>query len=254
MDRRYRKTIVAGNWKMNMTPSEAKKLAVSLLPLNSVRTTSVVLCVPAIDIPAVSKAVKTSHLSVGAQTCHYAESGAFTGETSVSMLRDCNVKYVIVGHSERRRLFNETDTDVNLKALAVLGAGMHPIVCIGETQEQRDAGVTEEVINLQIKLALKDMTAAQIRRIVIAYEPIWAIGTGNTATPEQAEEVCSFIRSVLRGIYGARVARAVSILYGGSMNEKNAASLLKKPDIDGGLIGGASLSAEKFSAIVEASK
>lgn len=254
MDRRYRKTIVAGNWKMNLTPSEAKKFAASLLPLNSVKYTHIALCVPAIDIPAVTKALKNSHLAVGAQNCHFEEKGAFTGEVSVPMLRDLNVKYVIIGHSERRQYFGETDETVNKKALAALAGGLRPIICVGETQEQRDAGVTEEVIKLQIKLAIKGMTPAQIRRITVAYEPIWAIGTGKTATPEDAEAVCKFIRATLRSFFGARVARSVSILYGGSMNEKNAKALMQQPDIDGGLIGGASLKADAFTAIVEASK
>lgn len=254
MDRRYRKTIIAGNWKMNITPSEAKKLTAALLPLSAVKDTSVVLCVPAIDITTVKRALRQTRIAVGGQNCHFESKGAFTGEISPEMLTDAGAKYVIIGHSERRSMFGDTDEIVRKKIAAAIKAGLRPILCVGETEEQRKQGVTEEFIRGQIKSALYGLSADDFRKIVVAYEPIWAIGTGNTATPEDANEVCKLIRACLRELYGARPSRSISILYGGSMNEKNAASLLAMPHIDGGLIGGASLKPDAFAAIVEASK
>lgn len=253
MNRRYRKTIIAGNWKMNKTATEAKKFAddfKALLP--KTKWCDVVVCVPSVDISAAVRAFKDSRVAVGAQNLFYEDHGAYTGEVSAAMLCDLGVKYVIVGHSERRAMFGETDAIVNKKVHAALNAGLNPIICVGESLDQREMGVTMELIALQVKSALAGVAAENIRRCVIAYEPIWAIGTGKTATPEQAEEVCEHIRAVIRKLYGAKVARAISILYGGSMNEKNAYDLLAQPDIDGGLIGGASLVPEKFVKIIEA--
>ena len=253
MNRRYRKTIIAGNWKMNKTASETRAFAdefKALLPKS--KWCDIVVCVPSVDIPAAVRAFKDSRVAVGAQNVYFEKSGAYTGEISADMLADLGVRYVIVGHSERRALFGETDEIVNKKVHAALNAGLNPIICVGESLAQREMGVTMELIALQVKSALAGVSAEQMRRCVIAYEPIWAIGTGKTATAEQAQEVCEGIRAVIRGIYGARPARAVSILYGGSMNAKNAQELLAQPDIDGGLIGGASLDPKALMEIVHA--
>ena len=253
MNRRYRKTIIAGNWKMNKTPSETKAFAEqfkAILP--KTKWCDIVVCVPAADLSAAVRAFKDSRIAVGAQNVYFEKSGAYTGEISADMLADLGVRYVIVGHSERRALFGETDEIVNKKVHAALSAGLNPIICVGESLNQREMGVTMELIALQVKSALAGVSAEQMRRCVIAYEPIWAIGTGKTATGEQAAEVCTYIRALIRAQYGARVARSVTVQYGGSMNDKNAAELLAQPDVDGGLIGGASLVAEKFTAIVNA--
>ena len=253
MNRRYRKTIIAGNWKMNKTASETKKFAEELKAiLPKAKWCDVVVCVPAVNIPAAMKAFKDVRVSVGAQNVFYEKSGAYTGEVSADMLKDLGVKYVIIGHSERRQYFGETDFTVNKKVLAALEAGLHPIICVGESLEQRETGITDEWIALQVKSALYGVPADKLRRCIIAYEPIWAIGTGKTATAEQAGEVCEAIRTVIRKLYGARVARSVTIQYGGSMNAKNAHELLAQPDVDGGLIGGASLKAPDFVEIVNA--
>ena len=253
MNRRYRKTIIAGNWKMNKTPSEGKALLDELKQtVGKVKWCEVVCCVPFVDIPMALRALKDTRIAVGAQNMHQEASGAYTGEISAAMLKDLGVKYVIIGHSERRQYFGETDELVNKKVLAALEAGLHPIVCVGEKLEQRDMGITHELIAMQVKAALAGVPADKVRKIVIAYEPIWAIGTGRTATAEQAGEICELIRATIRKVYGARTARAVTIQYGGSMNAKNAADLLAQPDVDGGLIGGASLKAPDFTAIVEA--
>ena len=246
-----RKKIVAGNWKMNMTPSQAVALVEELKPLVVSDDVEVVYCVPAIDIVPVVNAVKGTNVAVGAENMYFETKGAYTGEISADMLVDAGCKYVILGHSERRAM-GETNADVNAKVLAALDNGLIPIMCVGESLEQREAGITEEWITMQIKTGLASIGEDKIRKMIIAYEPIWAIGTGKTATPEQAEEVCEHIRAVIRKLYGAKVARAISILYGGSMNEKNAYDLLAQPDIDGGLIGGASLVPEKFVKIIEA--
>ena len=253
MNRRYRKTIIAGNWKMNKTPSETKAFAEefkALLP--KTKWCDVVLCVPFVDVPAAVRAFKDSRVAVGAENLYYEKSGAYTGEVAADMLADLDVRYVIVGHSERRQYFGETDITVNKKVHAALGVGLNPIICVGESLEQREMGVTMELIALQVKSALSGVAPEQVRKCVIAYEPIWAIGTGKTATGEQAAEVCTFIRATIRSLYGARIARGVTIQYGGSMNPKNAAELLSHEDIDGGLIGGASLKPEQLIEIVHA--
>ena len=253
MNLRYRKTIIAGNWKMNKTPAAARQLIEELKPLVSkAKWCDVVLCVPFVDIPNAVKATKGAKIAVGAQNMHFEASGAYTGEISADMLTELGVKYVIIGHSERRQYFAETDETVNRKVHAALKAGLRPIVCVGETLAQRDLGITIEHIRLQVKSALSGVDATNIKRIVIAYEPIWAIGTGRTATADQAEEVCGAIRDCIREMYGARVARSVTIQYGGSMNASNAAELLSKPNVDGGLIGGASLKPADFATIVNA--
>ena len=252
MNRKYRKTVIAGNWKMNKTPSETKEFMAKLKTIMPKgRWCDVALCVPAVCIPAAVRAMRETRVGIGAENCNANASGAYTGEIATNMLVDAGCKYVIIGHSERRAM-GETDADVNAKVLAALEAGLVPIMCCGETLEQREAGITEEWIAMQIKLGLKDVSEEKIRKVIIAYEPIWAIGTGRTATPEQAEEVCESIRAVVRKLYSSKNARAISILYGGSMNEKNAFELLAQPDIDGGLIGGASLVPEKFVQIIEA--
>ncbi len=253
MNRRYRKTIIAGNWKMNKTASETKKFAEELKTiLPRAKWCDVVICVPFVNIPAALKAFKDMRVAIGAQDLHYEPSGAYTGEVSAEMLKDLGVKYVIVGHSERREHFGETDITVNKKVHAALNAGLHPIICVGESLEQREMGVTLELIALQLKSALAGVPAEKVRKCVVAYEPIWAIGTGKTATAQQAAEVCTAIRTIIRGLYGARVARSVTIQYGGSMNPGNAAELLAQPDVDGGLIGGASLKPDQFVDIVNA--
>ena len=255
MNRRYRKTVIAGNWKMNKSPSEGKALIEELKPLIAkVKWCDIVLCVPFVDIPAALKALKDTRISVGAQNMHHEPSGAYTGEVSAAMLRDAGVKYVIIGHSERRQYFGETDELVNKKVLAALEAGLRPIVCVGETLQQREMGITEPLVTMQVKAALSGVSFEKLRHVVVAYEPIWAIGTGRTATAEQANEIGSLIRETIRRIYGARAARSVTIQYGGSMNAANAKELLAQPDVDGGLIGGASLKAADFATIVEAAK
>ena len=253
MNRRYRKTIIAGNWKMNKTASETKKFAEELKALlPKAKWCDIVVCVPTANISTAIKAFKDARVSVGAQNVFYEKSGAYTGEVSADMLKDLGVKYVIIGHSERRQYFGETDFTVNRKVLAALEAGLHPIICVGESESQREMGVTQDWIALQVKTALYGVPAERLRRCVIAYEPIWAIGTGKTATAQQAAEVCTFIRTTVRHLYGARIARSITIQYGGSMKPSNAAELLAQPDIDGGLIGGASLSPEDFIAIINA--
>ena len=251
MNRRYRKTVIAGNWKMNKTPTETKAFMTefkTIMPRG--RWCDVALCVPAVCIPAAVRAMRETRIGIGAENCNANASGAYTGEIAANMLLDAGCKYVILGHSERRAM-GETNADVNAKVLAALDNGLIPIMCVGESLEQREAGITEEWITMQIKTGLASIGEDKIRKMIIAYEPIWAIGTGKTATPEQAEEVCENIRAVIRKLYGAKVARAISILYGGSMNEKNAYDLLAQPDIDGGLIGGAALKADSFVALIE---
>ena len=249
MDKQNRKAIIAGNWKMNKTPSEAKALIEEMKPLVKNADCDVVLCVPYIDIPAAVEAAKGSNIKIGAENIHFKASGAFTGEVSADMLKEAGVEYVIVGHSERRTYFGETDQTVNLRALAALNAGFKTIICVGETLEQRELGVTMDWIRLQIKSDLKDITAEQVASMVIAYEPIWAIGTGKTATTAQAQEVCKSIRDCIAEVYDTDTAEKVRIQYGGSVNAGNAAELFAQPDIDGGLVGGASLKAD-FGKIV----
>ena len=253
MNRKYRRTIIAGNWKMNMLASSVKPFMEELKEnMTKTKTCDVVLCTPAVMIPAMVKAGKELKVAAGGQDVSKYEKGAYTGEISASQLADVGAKYCIVGHSERRQYHGESDKLVNEKAKALLEKGISPIICVGESLEQREMDLTMEYVAYQVKAALSGIDATQLRRCVIAYEPIWAIGTGKTATAQQAQEVCEGIRAVIRKIYGARPARAVSILYGGSMNAKNAFELLAQPDIDGGLIGGASLKPVDFSAIVKA--
>ena len=253
MNRRYRKTIIAGNWKMNKTPAEAKALIEEMKPLLSkTKWCEMVLCVPFTDIQAAVKAAKGSKIAIGAENMHFEKSGAFTGEISADMLKELGVKYVIIGHSERRQYFNETDEACGKKVQVALENGLRPILCVGESLTEREQDVTMEVIRKQIKIALQNVAVEDIKKVVIAYEPIWAIGTGKTATAEQANEVCSAIRDCLREKYGARAARGITIQYGGSMNAKNASELLAQPDVDGGLVGGASLEAKSFVTMIEA--
>ena len=253
MNRRYRKTIIAGNWKMNKTLSETRAYAEALKPLlGRPKWCEVVLCVPYVNIPAAARLFKDCRVASGAENCHYEATGAYTGEVSADMLKELGVKYVVIGHSERRQYYNETDFTVNKKVHAALEAGLRPIVCVGESLEQRELGVTMELITYQVKCALAGVSADKMRHVVFAYEPIWAIGTGKTATADEAGQVCEAIRTIIRKLYGARVARAVTIQYGGSMNAKNAYDLLAQPDVDGGLIGGASLDPEQFVKIVNA--
>ena len=248
-----RKKIIAGNWKMNKTPSEAVELVNLLKDLVKNDDVDVVYCVPAIDIVPVVEATKGTNVAVGAENMYFEESGAYTGEISAAMLVDAGVKYVIIGHSERRDYFKEDDVLLNKKVKKAFEAGITPILCCGESLEQRELGVTMDWIRLQIKSDLAGVTADQVKSMVIAYEPIWAIGTGKTATSDQAQEVCKGIRDLIAEIYDTDTAEAVRIQYGGSMNAGNAAELLAKPDIDGGLIGGASLKTD-FGQVVNAGK
>ena len=248
-----RKKIIAGNWKMNMTPSEAVALCGTLKDLVKNDDVDVVYCVPAIDIIPVVEAVKGSNVHVGAENFYIEDKGAFTGEISAPMLKDAGVKYIIIGHSERRDIFGENDILINKKVKKAFASGLSPILCCGESLELREAGVYADWIKRQIKWDLDGITADQVKNLVIAYEPIWAIGTGETATADQAEEVCKMIRETIAEMYDAPTAEAVRIQYGGSMNAGNAAELLSKEDIDGGLIGGASLKAD-FGKIVNYNK
>jgi triosephosphate isomerase len=247
-----RKYLIAGNWKMNLNSAEGAELAKDVVSMVGPQTdVSVCVCPTFTTLEAVSKVVTDSNVSLGAQNMHYEASGAYTGEISAEMLRHLFCKFVILGHSERREYFGETDAIVNKKTLAALAASLKPIVCIGETLEERDAGKVNEVIKTQLEGALVGVTADAADALVIAYEPVWAIGTGKTATPEMAEEVHAEIRRLLAGLIGAEAADKVRILYGGSMKPENADELLAQPNIDGGLIGGAALKATSFAALVE---
>ena len=248
-----RRKIIAGNWKMNMTPSQALELVETLKPLVDNPEVDVVYCVPAIDIVPVAEAVKGTNVEVGAENMYIEEKGAYTGEIAPAMIVDAGAKYVIIGHSERREYFKETDEFLNKKVLKAFEHGLTPILCCGESLDQREAGVTLDWIRLQIKSDLLGVTAEQAASMVIAYEPIWAIGTGKTATSDQAEEVCKAIRDLIAEIYDTDTAEKIRIQYGGSMNAANCAELLAKPDIDGGLIGGASLKPD-FGKIVNYNK
>jgi triosephosphate isomerase (TIM) len=252
MNKKLRKAVIAGNWKMNKNPAEAKELVEAIKPLVKDAGCDVVVCVPYLDLTAVLEAAAGSNLGVGAENCHWAPSGAFTGEVSAPMLASVGVKYVIIGHSERRTYFGETDQTVNTRIRAALDNGLNVILCVGESLEQREQGITDELVALQTKIALGGVSQAELSRIIIAYEPIWAIGTGKTATSEQANEVCAVIRATIAKLYGKDAADAITIQYGGSMNAKNAAELLAQPDVDGGLIGGASLKPADFAEIVKA--
>ena len=250
-----RRYVIAGNWKMNFTPSEATAFINEIKPMvEGKNNCDIIFCAPFVTIGAAMEAAKGSNIKIGAQNVHFEEKGAFTGEISAKMLKEIGVEYVIIGHSERRQYFGETDHTVNLRTKAALSAGLKVILCLGEVKEERLAGITDEVVAMQTKLALVDITEAELKNVIIAYEPVWAIGTGLTATPEQADETCGVIRDVVADLYGIEVAQNIVIQYGGSMNEKNAAELLSKENVDGGLIGGASLVAEKFNAIVDAAQ
>lgn len=252
MNKKLRKAIIAGNWKMNKTPSEAKALIEALKPHTEGMDCEIIICVPYVDLQTAIECTKGANISVAAQNCHFEDSGAYTGEISALMLKEMGVEYVIIGHSERRQYFAETDETVNKKLKAALKHGIKPILCVGELLEQRENGTTFEVCEAQIKLAYKDIDKADAKNIVTAYEPVWAIGTGKTATSDEAEQVIKYIRTVIAGIYDKELADGVTIQYGGSMNAKNAEELLDMENIDGGLIGGASLKAEDFAVIIKA--
>ena len=246
------KYVIAGNWKMNKTPDEAAELIAQIKPLVADAACDVIVGVPFVDLPAALEATKGTKIGVAAQNCYWEKSGAFTGEIAADMLRAMGVGYVILGHSERRTYFGDTDATVARRVRGALDAGLTVILCVGEYLEQREQGITGEIVSMQTKIALSGVSAEELSRIIIAYEPVWAIGTGKTATAAQANEVCALIRGVLAGLYDADAARAVTIQYGGSMNAGNAAELLAMPDVDGGLIGGASLKPADFAAIVKA--
>lgn len=252
MNKSLRKAVIAGNWKMNKTPAETKEIINEMKPLVAGADCDVVLCVPYIDIFAAQEAAAGSNIKIGAENCHWAESGAYTGEVSAPMLKNIGVEYVIIGHSERRQYFGETDETVNKRVRAALDSGLKVILCVGELLSEREQGITNEVVRKQTKVALGGVSNEELGNIIIAYEPVWAIGTGKTATADQANEVNHAIREVLAELYCPHCAAGVTIQYGGSMNAKNADELLSKEDVDGGLIGGASLKAEDFSVIVKA--
>ena len=252
MNKALRKAVIAGNWKMNKTPSEAKALIEEMKPLVKDAACDVVLCVPFIDIPAAIEAAKGSNIKIGAENVHFKSSGAYTGEVSAEMLKEAGVEYVVVGHSERRTYFGETDQTVNLRALAALNAGLKAIICVGETLEQRELGYTETLLKFQTKMALTNVTKEQLKNVIIAYEPVCGIGTGVTATADQADEGNGYVRAAIAEAYGEDVAQSVTIQYGGSMNAGNADELVSKENVDGGLIGGASLKAPDFAKIVAA--
>ncbi len=252
MNKALRQAVIAGNWKMNKTRPEAKALIGELIPLVKDAGCGVVICVPYTNLETALEATKGSNIKVGAENCHWAESGAFTGEISAAMLAEMGVEYVVIGHSERRQYFGETDVTVNKRVRAALNAGLKVILCVGELLDQREAGITEEIVGMQTKVALGGVTKEELKNIIIAYEPVWAIGTGKTATAQQANEVNHYIRTVVEKLYDKEAADGITIQYGGSMNAKNADELTAQPDVDGGLIGGASLKAPDFAAIVAA--
>lgn len=252
MNKALRQAIIAGNWKMNKTRPEAKALIEELKSYAEKATCGVVICVPFTNLETAVELTKGTNIKVGAENCHFEKSGAFTGEISADMLKEVGVEYVIVGHSERRQYFGETDVTVNKRTKAGLDSGLKVILCVGELLEEREQGITEEIVGLQTKIALLGLAADEIKNVIIAYEPVWAIGTGKTATSEQANEVCAYIRGVVAKLYSKADADAMTIQYGGSMNPKNAAELLAQPDVDGGLIGGASLKAEDFAVLLDA--
>lgn len=254
MNPSLRKTVIAGNWKMNKTRAEAKTLLAEIVPVAKDAVCDVVVCVPYTNLETALEATSGTNVKVGAQNCHWAKSGAFTAEISADMLAEMGVGYVIIGHSERRQYFGETDVTVNARVRAALDAGLTVILCVGELLEQREQGITSEVVALQTKVALGGVSEQELAKIIIAYEPVWAIGTGKTATAEQANEVCRIIREVAASLYNKDSANALTIQYGGSMNAANAKELLGMEDVDGGLIGGASLKAADFGAIIAAAK
>ena len=248
-----RRTVIAGNWKMNMTPSQAKAFITELAPMvKGLDKCDIVLCVPYVDIAVAVEAAKGTNIKIGAENVHFAESGAYTGEVSAKMLTEIGTEYVVIGHSERRQYFGETDETVNLRTKAALAAGLKVILCLGEVKDERLSGITNEVVSMQTKLDLAGISADELKNVIIAYEPVWAIGTGLTATPDEADETCGVIRSVIAELYGKDAAEDITIQYGGSMNDGNAKELLAKVNVDGGLIGGASLKTDKFTTIVKA--
>lgn len=252
MNKTLRKAVIAGNWKMNKTPVQAKELIEGIKPLVKDANCDVVVCVPYIDLSTALEATKGTNIGVGAENCHWEKSGAYTGEISADMLAAIGVQYVIIGHSERRTYFGETDVTVNKRVRAALDSGLTIILCVGEYLEQREQGITAELVAMQTKIALGGVSKEELKKIIIAYEPVWAIGTGKTATSAQANEVCAVIRSTVKDLYDAAAADALTVQYGGSMNAGNAVELLDKPDVDGGLIGGASLKPADFAEIVKA--
>ncbi len=252
MNKDLRKVVIAGNWKMNKTPAETTALIDEIKPLVKDAGCDVVVCVPFVDLEAALKATKGSNIKVGAENCHWAEKGAFTGEVSAQMLKAMGVPYVIIGHSERRQYFGETDETVNKRVRAALDAGLKVILCVGEVLAERELAVTFETVGRQVKIALNGVSEEELQNIIIAYEPVWAIGTGKTATAQQADEVNGYIRSLIASLYGIRAADKFVVQYGGSMNAGNAEELLAMENVDGGLIGGASLKAADFAVIVKA--
>lgn len=249
-----RKPIIAGNWKMNKTPLEATELVRALIPAVKDAICDVVVCVPAVCFAAVREVTEGTNIRLGAQNVHFAKSGAYTGELSADMLKACGVEYAVIGHSERRQYFGETDKTVNLRTRAAVAAGLTPIVCVGELKDERESGYTDAIVEYQTRMALTGLTPEEVGAVVIAYEPVWAIGTGLTATDEQANETIGVIRKTVQTQYGKHVADAVRIQYGGSMNPGNVKGLMAQPEIDGGLIGGASLKAPDFTAVVQFDK
>ena len=252
MNKNLRKAVIAGNWKMNKTPAETTALINEMKPLVADADCDVVICTPFVDLQAALDAAEGSNIKIGAENCHWAESGAFTGEVSAPMLKAMGVPYVIIGHSERRQYFGETDETVNKRVRAALDNGLTVILCVGEVLEEREQGVTFEIVGKQTKVALQGVTADELKNVIIAYEPVWAIGTGKTATADQADEVNGYIRKVIADLYSKEAADAFVVQYGGSMNAANAEELVGKVDVDGGLIGGASLKSADFSTIVKA--
>ena len=254
MNKALRKAVIAGNWKMNKTPAEAKELISAIAPLVKDAGCDVVACTPFVDLASAQEAAAGTNIQIGAENCHWEKSGAYTGEISAEMLSSMGVNIVIIGHSERRQYFGETDITVQKRVRAALDAGLTVILCVGETLEQREQGITSELVSMQTKIALGGVSEEELKRIIIAYEPVWAIGTGKTATAQQANEVCHTIRECIASVYSQAAADGITIQYGGSMNAGNAAELLAQPDVDGGLIGGASLKPQDFATIVAATK
>ena len=252
MNKALRKAVIAGNWKMNKTPAEAKELIAAIAPLVKDAGCEVIACTPFVDLSAAQEAAAGTNIQIGAENCHWEVSGAYTGEISAQMLSSMGVNIVIIGHSERRQYFGETDVTVQKRVRAALDAGLTVILCVGETLEQREQGTTSELVAMQTKIALGGVSAEELKRVIIAYEPVWAIGTGKTATAQQANEVCHTIRECIASVYSQAAADGITIQYGGSMNAGNAAELLAQPDVDGGLIGGASLKPNDFATIVKA--
>ena len=254
MNKALRKVVIAGNWKMNKTPAEAKELIAAIVPLVKDADCDVVACTPFVDLASAQEAAAGTNIQIGAENCHWEKSGAYTGEISAEMLSSMGVNIVIIGHSERRQYFGETDVTVQKRVRAALDAGLTVILCVGETLEQREQGITSELVSMQTKIALGGVSEEELKRVIIAYEPVWAIGTGKTATAQQANEVCHTIRECIASVYSQAAADGITIQYGGSMNAGNAAELLAQPDVDGGLIGGASLKPQDFATIVAAAQ